>query len=200
MKKYISFVLVAVFALGALSVSAQETSTTRGEMEKRPNLEKREMLRKELEQKREVFNKELKIKREEFRKATRERKEQFSENAKRMIGERFDQAMRNIARMQVRVDEVIEKAKANGKNTETAEAYLKESQAKLSEAQKKIEQIKTLIPAQGAEVSAETFESIKMKAREAKDLLKESHQALVSAIRDLRGMIGEVQKRENKEE
>jgi hypothetical protein len=158
-------------------------------------MEARETFRLQMEQNRETFRKTLSKEREAFKGRSKEDKEKFWNGAKRMIGERFTAAVTNLERMQNKVGEVITRVEAQGKNTDEAETALDLSKSKLADAKKKIEEIQKLIPASGTAVTPELFEQIKLKAREAKDLLKESHEALKNAIKSLRELRGE-----NKEE
>lgn len=152
--------------------------------------ENREAFRKSLEEKREAFRTEVEARKTEFRNANNEAKLKFWDGAKRMLGERFAMVVRNMERLQERVGEIIEDLKADGADTGTAEEYLATSEDKLEEAVVKIEEIKALLPESGEEVTPEVFEQIKLKAREAKDLLKESHNALKNAVQELKNLKG----------
>ena len=100
-----------------------------------------------------------------------------------MIGERFEVAVVNLERLQTRISDVIEKLTAEDKDTALATESLTLSKQKLAEAKVKIAEVKALIPDAGEQVTPEIFEKIKLGARDAKNLLKESHRALVDALK-----------------
>lgn len=204
MKKYISFLLVAIM-LGAGTAYAESNSgssdslrpdreAVKAAMEARKELfktkmeEEREAFRQQLEEKRDAFRAEVETRREEFKNATREMKLKFWDGAKRMLGERFAVAVRNMERLQERVASIIEKLKEDGEDTGAAEEYLETSKDKLADAKSKVDEIKALIPESGEEITPEVFEQIKLKAREARDLIKESHNALKNAVRELKAL------------
>ncbi len=137
------------------------------------------------------FMEELKAKKEAWKLANKEDKAKFRGNAQKMIGQRFDMAIRNLERIQDRVDEVIADLKADGEDTDAAEDALALSEDKLDDAKEKIEDIKALIPDADEKVTPEVFEQIKLLAREAKDLLKESRENLVQAIKEVKILKGE---------
>ncbi|MDP2788650.1 MAG: hypothetical protein Q8O46_01155 [bacterium] len=220
MKKYIGlFVVVTFMFSGVSTVSAEETGTNTGVKPVRKDIvQKREMeLKKEkdvwrektsmerktfmedLSKRRETFKTEIKTRKEEFRKASPEKKKEFWEKSKRMIGERFEVAIRNMERMQGRVAELITKLSGEGKDTNAATESLNLSKTKLSDAKAKIAEIKALVPANGEQITPETFEQIKLKAREAKDLLKEAHNNLKEAVRALKALKGEEDSSESSE-
>jgi hypothetical protein len=76
--------------------------------------------------------------------------------------------------------------------------FLNTSKSELADAKVKIEKIKTLIPDSGDKITADTFEQIKTLARDAKDLLKESHNNLVQAIKEIKGTSDDQNKDEDK--
>ena len=192
MKKYIGVLIAGVLALSALSVSAEnnglgdlsdERNAFREEMQA-----KRETFRTELEAKREAFRAEVEARKEEWKTANRERRTDFWNKAKRMLGERFEMAMRNLERMQTRVGELIDKLNEEGEDTGAATEFLNLSKDKLAEAKVKIDEIKALLPPDGEKITPEIFKQIKLKAREAKDLLKESHNALKDTIQEIKNL------------
>lgn len=150
--------------------------------------ERREAFHNELQEKRDAWKEEVAAKREEFRNANREIKEKFWSGAKRMLGERFAMAVANMERAQTRVEGAIDEAEEDGKNTTEAQELLNNSKEKLGDATDKIAEIKALVPSDGEAVTPELFEAIKLKAREAKDLLKESHKALMDAVAILKAL------------
>jgi exonuclease VII small subunit len=133
-----------------------------------------------------TFMEELKAKKEAWKLANKEDKGKFRGNAQKMIGQRFDMAVRNLERIQTRVGEEIVDLNEGGKNTDDAEDALDASKDKLDDAKDKLEDIKALIPDADEKVTPEVFEQIKLLAREAKDLLKESRENLVLAIKEVK--------------
>lgn len=209
MKKYLSiftFLLLAI-VVSASTVAYGENGENRGPgslnkgsgegksfmMPKGEREEFREKMKGEreaflakLKAEREAFTSELKAKKEEFKKKTKETKEEWRGKAMTMIGQRFEVAVRNLERIQTRVQEAINKL---GDDTvaDDAQALLDQSKKELEDAKKKIAEIKTLLPDSGEKITVEIFEKIKLLAREAKDLLKESHDSLKQAVKVLKG-------------
>jgi len=168
-----------------------ETLKAKREELKEQFKENRDTLKAELKTKLEAFKAEVKAKKEEFKNQSQELKEKFRQNAQNIIGERFLTAVTNIEKAQSKVGDLISKLEGESKDTGDAKTYLEDSKAKLADAKSKLDQVKNLLPASGVEVSAEDFEKIKIGAREAKDILKESHQALMQAVQELRSLRGE---------
>lgn len=149
---------------------------------------------------REAFRAEVKIARDAFKLANAERKEEFQRNAKRMIGERFEVAVRNLERMQGRIADAIEALDAEDEDTALAEEFLALSKTKLDAAKVEINKVKLLIPENGEKVTPEDFEAIKLGAREAKNLLKESHRALVDALKAIKDLKSEAEDEDEAED
>ena len=103
-----------------------------------------------------------------------------------MISLGFESALKSLELAQSRVAVVIEKLNAAGVDTSVATDALNLSKSKLDEAKVKIAEVKALIPSTDEAVTAEVFEQIKLGARVAKDLLKESHENIKSAISALK--------------
>jgi len=150
----------------------------------------REAFEKRLKAERETFLAELKTKREEWRTVSKEKVKEFWNRAKDMVGRRFEMAITNLEKVQSRVGEMITKLKAEGKDTAAATEALDLSKSKLASAKAKLAEIKALLPANTSDsITPETWEKIKLLAREAKDLLKEAKEALhdsIEAIKDLK--------------
>jgi hypothetical protein len=108
-----------------------------------------------------------------------------------MLATRFEMAVNNLEKIQNRVAEAIEELNDDGKDTEAASEFLNLSKEKLGDAKDKVAEIKALVPASGEEMTPEIFEKIKLLAREAKDLLKESREDLRRAIHELKELRGE---------
>jgi hypothetical protein len=133
-----------------------------------------------------AFLTELKTKKEEWKGKAKDTKEEWRGRAQEMIANRFDVAITNLERVQGRVGEIINGV-TDAEVKSAATDFLNTSKSKLADAKVKIEKIKTLIPDSGEKITADTFEQIKTLARDAKDLLKESHQNLVLAIKEIKG-------------
>ncbi|OGI75988.1 hypothetical protein A3C67_01310 [Candidatus Nomurabacteria bacterium RIFCSPHIGHO2_02_FULL_42_19] len=168
----------------------QLIKTDREAFREKVKTERRDFVEK-LKTDREKFRSEVRIKKEEFRSASKERKAEFRSRAREMLSQRFEVVVANLEKIQARVGEIIEKLKADGKDTEDAESYLDLSEQKLEAAKDKVAEIKALIPDTDEKVTPEVFEQIKLLAREAKDLLKESHSALRDAIKEIKDLRGE---------
>jgi len=169
----------------------EERAEFKGEMsaERKEFLEKmgaeRKAFMENMKADRATFMEELKAKKEAWKLANKEDKGKFRGNAQKMIGTRFDMAIKNLERAQTRVGEVIADMKEDGKDVDDAEDALDASKTNLTDAKKKIEDIKKLIPDTDEKVTPEVFEQIKLLAREAKDLLKESRENLILAIKEV---------------
>jgi Tfp pilus assembly protein PilN len=137
---------------------------------------------------RESFLRELKARKDSWKNLSSERKNEFCGKAKEMINRRFMGAISEIEKFQTRINEVITKLKAEGKDTTLAEESLKMSEQKLAEAKTKMEEIKKLVPESCRDMTPEVFEKIKIAARTARDLLKESKEHLRQAIKDIKDL------------
>ncbi|OGI90793.1 hypothetical protein A2911_01845 [Candidatus Nomurabacteria bacterium RIFCSPLOWO2_01_FULL_40_15] len=163
----------------------------------------RDAFRERLKTEREKFKEEVRLRKEEFKSANAETRGRFLENSKRMTDQRFEGAIANMEKLQTRVGEVIVKLNEQGQDTTIAQTALDMSKQKLDEAKAKIAEIKALLPATGETITTEVFEKVKLLAREAKDLLKESKEYLhesIKAIKDLREEDGENNQEESSDE
>jgi hypothetical protein len=216
MKKYIGFIALAGFmfslSLGSLA-KAEDNGTTNPRPDFNNTLgEKRDAFRDDMKARREAFVQstaverkafvddlkakrdafmvELKAKKEEWKEANKDKKVKFCQGAREMLENRFRMAITQLEKHQSKVGEVIAKLKADLKDTSVAEAALSLSKQKLADAKAKLAEVKALVPEGGCEnMTPEIFEKIKLGAREAKDLLKESREALheaIKAVKDLR--------------
>ena len=207
MKKYLSVVVVA-----GLILSFSLASTLRAEENvrvKRPNpfanevrearkekietfrtemQKEREEFRNNLKTSRDAFRQEVKARKEEFRSTNAEGKAKFCKAAQNMIGQRLDSAVKNLEKLQTRLEAVIAKLKEAGKDTTLAEEALALSKTKLSTAKEKVNGLKELIPAPCEGITPENFEQVKLLAREAKDSLKEVQTTLRQAIQALKDL------------
>lgn len=196
MKKYSKlFVVLVVIGLmfSTSTVRAEDDGENKDRLEWNNTMQaERKAFVEKLKTDRETFRAEVKVKKEEFRLTNTEKRKEFLGRVQEMFSQRFEMAVRNIERLQVRVGGVIDKLKTDdGENTANATNYLNLSKEKLIEAKIKIAAIKALVPDTGEKVTPEVFEQIKLGARIAKDLLKESHGYLKDAIREIKGLRGE---------
>lgn len=206
--KYISFFAVILFGLTfSLSALADNRGMMGGPFFGPGPREMNEEMREKMQEMRQTFHEQLRADREEFlaelkakkeawRTANTERKMMFCGAARNMIGRRFEVAVRNLERFQSRMEELIAKLNGEGKNTDAAEESLDQSKDKLGEAKEKIADIRDLIPENCQSVTPEIWEQIKLGAREAKDLLKESHRNLIDALRELKSLRAEGEENE----
>ena len=109
-----------------------------------------------------------------------------------MVAKRFEMVITQLEKFQTKVGEIIDKLEAEGKDTTLATEALDLSKQKLTDAKAKLLEVKNLIPDDGcANMTSEIFGQIKQGAREAKDLLKESREALHQAVKEIRSLKGE---------
>lgn len=195
MKKYLGAVLVAGLLFSFSFALAEDNAGEKDGDQSSKREEFRERMKKDQENFRANFMKEgksfgdeVRMRKEEFRKFGADKRMEFWNNAKQMFSQRFDVAVTNLERVQVRVSALIDKSAAEGEDTGAATDYLNDSKSKLAEAKVKIAQIKALLPTDGEKVTPEVFEQIKLGAREAKNLLKESHYDLLQAVREIKNL------------
>lgn len=214
MKKYIGFCIIILLGLTLSALAFAEDREMMGEgpsfvpergevkemrkkmmderQEWRAGMEaRRRAFMAQLKTDREAFLTELKAKKEEWKAANLERKNEFVGRAQAMIGMRFEVAVRNLERIQTRLEEAIQNLNEAGENTTEAEELLDLAKQKLDDAKDKIEEVKSLLPDAGEKVTPEVFEQIKLGARDAKNLLKESRQYLVEVLKEIKGIKGE---------
>ncbi len=147
-----------------------------------------------LKTERDAFMAEVKTKRDEFKTADADRKAQFCQMAKDIFTRRFTFAISQLETYQGKVGDLITQLTTDGKDTTLATESLNLSKQKLADAKTKLAEVKALVPAGGcADMTAEIFGNIKLGVREAKDLLKESKDALHQAIKEIRTLKGEDQ-------
>lgn len=165
-----------------------EENRARMEAERKERQSARQAFVARMQTEREAFRAKVEIEKEAFRNATRERKEQFWSAASKVLGQRFVVAITKLEGVQVKLSAVITRMNNDGKDTTVAQANLDSSKQKIVAAKLKLETAKNLLPTDGSKVTAEVFAEIKLKAREAKDLLKESKDYLQSAIKEIRSL------------
>ena len=143
----------------------------------------------DLKAKRVAFMAEVKAKKDEWRAAKTDAKKRFCEAANNMVTRKFEMAISQLEKFQTRVGEIIAELEADDKNTTLATESLNLSKQKLEEAKTKLADLKELIPEGGCEnMTSEIFGNIKLGAREAKDLLKESREALHQTIKEIKSL------------
>lgn len=224
MKKYIGFIILAGLMLSPVAFAKDSDDDISplppvyNKENKEAWKEKKETMKKEreafrekmkterkafvdnLKVKRDAFKEELKAKKEEFKALNSEKKKDFWEKSKKMIGERFESAVTNLVKIQDKVGSIITKLDGAGRDTTEAKEALSLSKSKLEEAKVKIAEIKSLLPATtGETITAEVFEKVKVLAREARDLLKESREYLHDSIEAIK-MIKDEDKDEDESE
>lgn len=144
-----------------------------------------------LKTEKEAFLAELKNKKEAWKTVTEEKKAEFCEKAKETFSNKFTEAISKLESFQTRVAEAIVSLKADGKDTTAAEEALTLSKTKLADAKAKLAGIKDVVPETTcADMNADVFAQIKLQAREAKDLLKESKINLQTSIKELKTLRG----------
>lgn len=207
MKKYLGLFLFTVLVLSfsvISTVNAEENNNlkeSRGAFKSQIEA-RREAFKQRIETERTAFKEtlqkakdsflvELQKRKEEFKLANKEQKDEFKKNVDKMISERFEVAVRNLERAQSRVKEVIDQLSKDGENTDPAIEYLNLSKDKLDQAEDKISDIEKLIPISGEGVTPEVFSNIKLLAREAKDLLKESKSSLMDSVKSIATLMGD---------
>lgn len=147
----------------------------------------REAFTEKLKTEREAFLAELKTRKEEWKNTRSDKKAEFCEKAREAFSTKFTEAISKLEGFQVRVSEVVAKLKADGRDTTASEEALVMSKTKLADAKAKLAGIKDVVPENSCEnMTPELFEQIKLQAREAKDLLKESKNYLQNSIKELK--------------
>jgi hypothetical protein len=210
MKKYISFMIMAGLVLSFSLAPAAQAQTDSGKIELEGKAGARAELGGERQEARQEFRVKLQADRQDFMaqlqadrvsfmaevKARREawqndnadRKAKFCEAAREAFINRFEAATSRLEMYQDKTADIIVEVKASGKDTAEAQASLDLSLQKLADAKAKLASLKDQVPADCAKLTAEQFEALKVGARDAKDLLKESRQALHEAIQDLKSL------------
>lgn len=197
MKKYIGFIVLTGLVL-SFSVASFARAEDRGQRQEdrqafRTQLQtERKAFVDDLKTKRGAFMTEVKAKKEEWKTARTEARVAFCEKAKEMITKRFEFAITQLEKHQTRVGEIIVQLNTDGKDTTLATESLNLSKQKLADAKTKLSEVKALIPEGGCtNMTSEIFGKIKLGAREAKDLLKESREALRQAVKEIKTLKGE---------
>lgn len=196
MKKYLGLVIMAgLLFSSSLALADHNEEKGNGEDSSFKHEDFREKIksgqeawRARFKTERESFIAELKSRKEEWRNASSEKRRMFWNGAQEIVSRRFEVAVTNLEKVQDRIEALIVKLEDEGKDTEVAEEYLDSSKETLAEAKEKLAEVKALLPDDGEKVTAEIFEKIKLGAREAKDLLKESHNDLILSIKEIKSV------------
>ncbi len=133
------------------------------------------------------FEDKLKVEKADFEANIKEKRSEFRGKAEEILSGRFVAAVKNITSIQDRIAARIAALKTAGKDVSQAETYLSDSKLKLGQAQTKLAEIKALIPTTDLKVTVENWQKIKQGANDVKNLIKESHQDLVEAVKILKG-------------
>jgi len=145
----------------------------------------------DLKTKRETFFLELKAKKEAWKTANKAMKTRFCEAVGNMVTVKFTMAIEQLGNFQTKAGVIIDQLNGDGKDTSLASESLDLSKQKLEDAKTKLASVKDSIPTECTDVTPDQFAEIKGGAREAKDLLKESREALHQSIREIMKLKGE---------
>ena len=115
---------------------------------------------------------------------TEDERSDFRKNAEEMKTQRFTNAVSNLETIQAKVAAKITELSATGINTTDAQTFLDSSVKNLTDAKAKIAEI--VVPADGSTITADQFATIKLTARDARNLLEQARQDLISSIKSLR--------------
>jgi len=217
MKKYLSFVVVAglIFSFSLATFAKAEdgsntnsngdrpafnntlkddrddfrdqTKTRRDEFKQQIDTERKVFL-DQLKADRVAFMAELKAKKDEWKTAQVDKKARFCQAAKEMVTRKFETVISQLESFQTKAGEMITQLNTDGKDTTLAKEALDLSKKKLADAKTKLLEIKNLIPTTCENVTADVFEKVKIGARDAKDLLKESREALHQSVKEIRAL------------
>ncbi len=154
----------------------------------------------DLKAKRTTFMSELNAKKEEWKNAKADKKAEFCEKAGEIVNMRFNVAISKLTEVETKVADIIAGLKTDGKDTALATTALDLSKSKLADAKAKLAEVKGLVPADCSTLTAEVFGNIKLGARVAKDLLKESRQDLHQSIQEIKILKDENKDNDQKDE
>jgi len=218
MKKNINFIVVIalVLSFSLVTLARAEDNNKNGqnknslmnslELKKntiKSDLEaKKETFKAKIEAERLAFNQTLKTEREAFKAEVgklkedwksnnAEKKAKFCAGATEMTTKKFANVTSKLEEVGTKIEGEITALKEGGKDTSNAESSLDFGKQKLAEAKTKLLEIKALVPADCANMTADTFEKIKLGARDAKNLLKESRESFRAAVKEIKILKGE---------
>src|SRR3989344_4839580 len=190
MKRYFMFVVIVGLMFSFSLAKAEDSNTLKDRREafREEMKASREAFLSGLKKDREAFLAELKTKKEEWRTIRLEKKLEFCDRVKEIITKRFATVLAQMERFQTKAGEIIAKLEVDGKNTTLAQEALDLSKSKLADAKAKLLDIKGLVPDDCKDMTPETFAQIKLGARVATDLLKESREDLHQAIQEIKNL------------
>lgn len=105
--------------------------------------------------------------------------------------ERFDGAVARMEALEERVNAAIVRLGEKGIDTEDAEAFMVTADEKLEEAKEKITELNELLAKSIDQLTAEDKTSLRTLAQETQALLRETHEAIKSAVKSLREEVQE---------
>lgn len=206
MKKYLGLFIVLLLAL-VVNVNAikaeDETSsdqkTTREELQKE-NREQRDVIKNERRDKIEEIKKQIEATREEAKQKMEALREKIKEEKntikakikeERVIGrekalERFDKAVEKISELKDKVSAQITKLEAKGVDVTNAKAFVIIAETKLTDTKTKIAEAHILLSTSIDQLSKENKTTLRNLTQEIQTLLKESHGALIDALKSLK--------------
>lgn len=147
--------------------------------------QERKVFLDDLKAKREFFIAELKARKEEWKLNSSEKKEEYCEKVEETLDVRYNVAISRLSELQDRIAGIVAKFKNENKDTSLAEESLNLSKSKLLEAIAKLAELEKSIPKECDNFTVETFGIVKLGARDTKDILKESREALRQTIKEL---------------
>lgn len=193
MRKYIIFVMLAGLVLSSPLARAEDSEDSASLKSRRADFKEETKTRREtfvsgLKENREAFMAELKTRKEAWKTTRSEMKLKFCEKVNEIITKRFSTVLTQLEKFQTRVADKIEELKDAEEDTTLATAALNLSKSKLADAKAKLLEIKGLVPDNCTKITPEIFAKIKLGAREAKDLLKESRESLHQAVEEIKNL------------
>lgn len=161
---------------------------------------KREALQVELKAKRDAVIVEMKTKRQEFERKTKER----VENLKKKLGEerakrveqlfnnmvrKFEGAIDRLNKTADRIDSLLQKASASGKDVAKQTDMLKSARDKITAVEAALNDAKTQFGAMSQNTDPKTaFNKVKELVRGVEQKVKEAHAALVNVVKSIKGL------------
>src|SRR3989338_8890856 len=123
-----------------------------------------------------------------------ERRKQMIKKFFEKMVRRFDAAINRLKKLADRIDSRLTKfATERGKDVTLLRTRLVEAKAKITEAEAAINAAKAgLDGALNSETPREAFEAVKKLISDARDKIKEAHQALVKVVTEIKGASGGV--------
>jgi len=152
--------------------------------------------REEMKSKIETMRQEAKIKMEALKKSIKSEKDNAKAKIKenRIIGRekvltRFDEVVKNLSAIEVRVNAQISNLDAKGIYTTSAKASVAAADTNLADINTKIAAANTLLAKSASELTAEDKTNLKTLAGDIQTLAKSARQALSDAVKSLKASI-----------